>query len=176
MMDDLKEFWGKDKVREKGTSLTGEPPYEREMCFGIKDFYYPCKEFARGFDFSRYWDEFVEPLDERFPKWKYLEKTGTGESDFTSRLLPKLRDRCDGKYSIFETEVFKVVQLMTTEWVIVEKFRISPLVSDYRNYDVVQFHRVLNKLFKNKEMSAKEAIEELKKWTFEPVKVEVLDK
>lgn len=170
-MVDEKDF-SLARFQETGVRVVSDPD-DWAMCFGIKDFYGSHKEFSRGFDFSKYWDEFVEPLDERFPKWKYLKETGTGELELTARLLPKLRDCCDGKYSVFKTEVFKVVLLCTSEWVIVETFITGPDERHRKFYDVVQFHRVLNKLFKNKEISAEEAIEELKKWTFEPIKVEV---
>jgi len=151
-----------------------DAPGDWEKCFGIKDFYSPCKEFARGFDFSKYWDEFVVPLDERFKKWVDLERVAIEEHEIIARLIPNIRDLCNGKYKLPLPSEMKVVQLSTTEWVVVEEFiSASKEVEFTQIYDVVQFHRVLTKLFKGVELSPEEAIKELKKWTFTPIKVEV---
>lgn len=144
---------------------------EKLLVFGIKDFYTPCKEFARGFDFSKYWDEFVVPLDERFKNWVALKRTAIEKREIVTRLLPNIRD--DG-YKLQLPSEMKVVQLITSEWVVVEDFiSESKEVEFTQIYDVAQFHRVLTKVFKGVDLSAEEAIGELKKWTFTPIKVEV---
>jgi len=147
---------------------------EKLLSFGIKDFYTPCKEFARGFDFSKYWDEFVVPLDERFKKWVDLERVAIEEHEIIARLIPNIRDACNGKYNLSLPSEMKVVQLSTTEWVVVEDFKTEIKgVEPSQEFNVLQFHRVLTKLFKGVELSPEEAIEELKKWTFTPIKVNV---
>jgi hypothetical protein len=142
----------------------------------IKDFYHPCTEFSRAFDFAEYWDSFVVPLDERFKKWDELEYAECEELGASAKKLPEIRKGCCGdKYYMPQLESVKVVWLLTTEWVVVETYkmipecRIRPEETYKWLYDVVQFHRVLNKLYKNKELTAEEAIEELKKWKFEMV-------
>lgn len=162
----IEKFWGEGSLNE-GVRPIFDGVHGKIETFEIRDFRHLCNEFARGFNFGEYWDDYVVPLDERFKNWdslkRILPETGYG---YEVRILPELRKGVQGdKYLVSYPTAVKAVRLASTEWV-VEEVWFGDQLSDSNGmmYDVVQFHRILAKLFENRELTAEEAIEELKKW------------
>lgn len=115
------------------------------------------------FNFKKYWNEYLTKLDERFIPWDNLKVSG-GDVVF-----PSFRDNLVKDWpEVFDYSVILSRYPMSTEWYVQENIGYK---SDSYNsgeevevvvcHKPVDFHRIVVKLFKGKDITVDEAVKEL---------------
>lgn len=149
----------RDKIAEKIINYLSE-----ETIKGYGSETPAAKELNDRFDFKKYYNEYLTKLDERFVPWDELRMSG-GDIHF-----PNFRDNLTkGIPEIFEYSVILSREPMSTFWYVQENVSYK---NDFYNsgeeigavvaHKMVDFHRIITKLFKGKELSVDEAVAELK--------------
>ena len=123
-----------------------------------------AKELNDRFDFKKYYNEYLTKLDERFVPWDELHWSG-GDIVF-----PNFRDNITKDIpEVVDYSVLLRREPLSTFWYIQEYVCYK---SDFCNsgeeiemtgiHHMVDFHRIITKLFKGKELTVDEAVAELK--------------